>query len=46
MPVERQGICLGNVLRGKRNKEVEKLTFSKLKEGMLRQKQQKMGNPS
>jgi hypothetical protein len=31
MPVERHGICLGNVLRG-RKKEVEKLTFLKHKE--------------
>jgi hypothetical protein len=30
----------------RRKKEVEKLTFLKLKRGMLRQKQQKMGNPS
>jgi hypothetical protein len=29
-------MCLGNVLRGKINKEVEKITFPKIKEGMLR----------
>jgi hypothetical protein len=46
MHVERQVICLGNVPRGIRKKEVENLTFPKLKEGMLRQKQWKMGNPS
>jgi hypothetical protein len=43
--MESQGICLGNFMR-KRKKEVEKLTFSKNKRGMLKQKQQKMGNSS
>jgi hypothetical protein len=45
MHVEIHGICLGNVPR-RRNKEVEKLTFSKNNIGMLKQKQQKIGNPS
>jgi hypothetical protein len=45
MPVERQGICLGNVLRGIK-KKVEKLTLPKNRREMWRQKQQNMGNPS
>jgi hypothetical protein len=36
MPVKRQGICLGIVLKGRRKKGVDKLTFTKIKEGMLR----------
>jgi hypothetical protein len=36
MPMERQGTCLGNVPR-KRKEEV-KLTFQKHREGMLKQK--------
>jgi hypothetical protein len=42
MPVEKQGICLGIVPRGR--KEV-KITFWKHRDEMLRQKVQRMGNP-
>ena len=45
MPMERHGICLGNVLR-KINKEEEKLTFLKRRGGMLKQKKLNMENPS
>jgi hypothetical protein len=44
MPVERQGTCLGNVLR-KINKEEVKLTFQKHKEEMLKQKEHRMEDP-
>jgi hypothetical protein len=44
MPVERQGTCLGNVLR-ERNKEEVNLTFQKHRKGMLKQKVQRMENP-
>jgi hypothetical protein len=43
MPVEKQGICLGIVPRGR--KEEVKLTFQKRRSEMLRQKVQRMGNP-
>jgi hypothetical protein len=45
MPVKRQGIYLGSFTR-RRNKEVEKLTFSNNRRGMLKQKHRKMGNAS
>jgi hypothetical protein len=44
MPVERHGTCLGNFPR-KRNKEEVKLTFQKNIEEMLKQKEQRMGDP-
>jgi hypothetical protein len=44
MLVESQGTCLGNVPR-KGNKEEVKLTFQKHKEGMLKQKEQRMEYP-
>jgi hypothetical protein len=44
MPVERHGTCLGNFSR-KINKEEVKLTFQKNREEMLKQKEQRMGDP-
>jgi hypothetical protein len=45
MSVARQGTCLGNVPRGRTNKKEVKLTFQKHKEGMLKQKEQRMEHP-
>ena len=44
MPVERHGTCLGNVSR-KIKKEEVKLTFQNNREGMLKQKEQRMEDP-
>jgi hypothetical protein len=44
MYVERQDICLGNVLRKKKEDEV-KLTFQRHREEMLKKKEQRMEYP-
>jgi hypothetical protein len=43
--MERQGTCLGNVPRGKKENKEVKLTFQKNKEGMLKKKEQRMEQP-
>jgi hypothetical protein len=44
MPVEIQGTCLRNAPRKRKKGEV-KLTFEKHREGMLKQKEQRMEDP-
>jgi hypothetical protein len=42
--MERQGTCLGNFLRKRKNVEV-KLTFHKHRKGMLKPKEKRMEHP-